>query len=205
MTDQIQHDLVANHHADHAGFSGLGGYLMSLTMLPRRASIGRLAARLTDVAAGDHVVDVGCGPGAITRVAARLGARVTGVDPSNEMLNVARWTTRGITVDWKVGGAEALPVDDGDADVVWAVATVHHWPDLAGGLAEVIRVLRPDGRFVAVEKRTQPGSSGLASHGWTDAQAERFALDCTGAGLVDVIVSTHGSERGRVAVSARRP
>jgi SAM-dependent methyltransferase len=63
---------------------------------------------------------------------------------------------------------------------------VHHWHDLEAGLAEVRRVLAPGGRFVALERRTEVGADGLASHGWTDAQAAAFAEACRAAGFVDV-------------------
>ena len=57
----------------------------------------RLAAELTELTAGDRLVDVGCGPGAAARFAAGRGARVTGVDPAPVMLDVARRLTRAAT------------------------------------------------------------------------------------------------------------
>src|SRR3712207_2751108 len=92
MNDAVP--AVPNHHADHPGFAGVTGLLMGLTMVPGRGTLARLAADLVAVAPGDHVVDVGCGPGAIAREAARRGARVTGVDPAEVMLGLARRLTR---------------------------------------------------------------------------------------------------------------
>ena len=74
--------------------------------------------------------------------------------------------------------------------MVWSVATVHHWADVTAGLAEVARVLAPGGRFVVIERRVQPGATGLASHGWTDEQAASFAAYCRSAGFDDVRVET---------------
>jgi ubiquinone/menaquinone biosynthesis C-methylase UbiE len=54
---------------------------------------------------------------------------------------------------------------------------VHHWHDLDAGLAEVRRVLRPSGRFLAIERQVEPGATGLASHGWTAEQAHRSGND----------------------------
>lgn len=199
--------LVPNHHGDHPGFSGVSGFIAGLTMVLGRAKVGRLAADLAGVSEGDHVVDVGCGPGAAARVAARRGAKVTGVDPAPVMLGFARRLTRdGDAVEWVEGRAESLPVPDGAATVVWSLATVHHWPDLDGGLAEVQRVLAPGGRFVVIERGAKPGATGLASHGWTKAQAERFADRCRGAGFTEVEVETHkpGAVVQRV-VRARQP
>lgn len=196
---------VPNHHAHHAGFHGVGGLLIGLTMTVGRGAIDRLAADLTELGAGDRVVDVGCGPGGAARVAARRGAEVTGIDPAPVMLRLARRLTVGRRVTWREGAAEALPLPDGSATVLWSLASVHHWPDLDAGLAEAHRVLTPGGRFLAIERRTRPGATGLASHGWTDAQAEAFAERCVAAGFADPQPSQHDIGRHHVlAVQATR-
>src|SRR5438128_3774731 len=87
MTDNT---VVPNHHHDYPGFSGLSGLLAAATMTTGRGGDARLAAELTHLGPDDLVVDVGCGPGAAARHAARVGARVTGVDPATVMLLVAR-------------------------------------------------------------------------------------------------------------------
>lgn len=196
-------DLPPNHHADHAGFAGVGGYVAALTMLVGRRAVARLAVDLTRVGPDDHVVDVGCGPGTAARHVARNARSVTGVDPSAEMLRVATVLDRQDQVAWMPGRAEELPLSDGDVSVVWSLATVHHWPDLEAGLAEVRRVLAPGGRFLAVERRSHPGATGLASHGWTDGQAERFATICRAAQFSDVEVRRHPIGRaGHLSVLA---
>jgi ubiquinone/menaquinone biosynthesis C-methylase UbiE len=206
MTSEDRGAVVANHHADHPGFSGISAYLVALTMVLGRSSVGRLAARLAAVEAGQHVVDIGCGPGAATRAAASLGARVTGVDPSTEMLRVARWLTRSKDIVWLDGAAEALPLGDDEADVAWSLATIHHWPDIPGGLAETLRVLKPGGGLVGIERQVRAGAKGLASHGWTPQQAERFAQDCLDAGFETAEVSTHSKGRSKtLAVTANSP
>jgi ubiquinone/menaquinone biosynthesis C-methylase UbiE len=180
---------VPNHHADHPGFRGLPGLLAALSFTVGRGTSARLAADRTGVRAGDRVVDIGCGPGTAVRLARRRGATVTGVDPAPVMLRVGRLLSRsGIT--WAPGSAEALPLPDGSATVAWSLATVHHWRDLEQGLAEVARVLEPGGRFLVAERRRRPGARGIASHGWTEPQAEAFADACRAAGLTDVTVDT---------------
>jgi ubiquinone/menaquinone biosynthesis C-methylase UbiE len=184
---------VVNHHADHPGFSGLTGTLYGLIFL----LVGRRNAlrvnEFAGVGAGDHVVDIGCGPGNAARLAARRGARVTGIDPSAAMLRVARAVTRGAGIVWVEGSAEALPVPDGTATVVWSLATVHHWRDVTRGLAEVLRVLAPAGRLLVVERQSPPDATGVAGHGWTAAQADSFAAQCRRAGLRDVTVEDKDS------------
>jgi ubiquinone/menaquinone biosynthesis C-methylase UbiE len=198
--------LPVNHHADHPGFSGLTGAIVGVILLLLGRANARLAADVTDVRAGDRVVDVGCGPGGAAREAARCGAGVTGVDPAPVMLRLARTFTRDADIEWAEGTAENIPLPDGAATVVWSLATVHHWKDVSRGLGEAYRVLTPRGRLLAVERRTQPGASGLASHGWTRQQAESFATQCRTAGFADVAISEHGQGRRAVwTVKASRP
>jgi ubiquinone/menaquinone biosynthesis C-methylase UbiE len=182
-----------NHHADHPGFSGLTGTLYGLIFLLFGRRNALRANEIAEVGAGDHVVDIGCGPGNAARLAARRGARVTGIDPSPAMLRVARAVRRRAGMVWAEGSAEALPVSDGTATVVWALATVHHWRDVKLGLSEVLRVLAPGGRLLVVERRSPPDAAGVAGHGWTAPQAESFAAQCRDAGLIEVTVQIEDS------------
>jgi ubiquinone/menaquinone biosynthesis C-methylase UbiE len=204
MTDDT---LVPNHHHDYPGFSGLSGLLAAATMTTGRGGDSRLVAELTHLRPDDLVVDVGCGPGAAARHAARLGARVTGVDPARVMLRVARALTHGPRVRYVEGTAEALPLPDDSATVVWSIATVHHWRDLDAGVRDVRRVLRPGGRFVAVERHTQPNATGIASHGWTTEQGEAFARILGEHGFADTHVEPprRSGRRSVIAVVAAEP
>ncbi|QRY49335.1 class I SAM-dependent methyltransferase [Mycolicibacterium septicum] len=190
-----------NHHADHPGFSGVTGVLCGLAFLLVGRAKARLAADTAQLSSADHVVDVGCGPGTAARVAARRGARVTGVDPSSTMLRIARLVTpKRAPITWSVGTAEALPVPDGSATVVWALATVHHWQDVDRAVAEARRVLVPGGRLIAIERQSPADATGLASHGWTRQQAESFATLCRDTGFDDVSVAERGDGKGSVWV-----
>src|SRR4051794_22432543 len=196
-----------NHHAHHAGFSGPMGLLGALTMAVGREGDARLAIQLTGLTEGDRLVDIGCGPGVAARAAARAGATVTAVDPAPVMLTVGRrLVPTSLGVSFVEGAAEALPLPDGDATIVWTQASVHHWRDLDAGLAEVHRLLRPGGRFLAVERQTTEGATGLRSHGWTHDQATAFAGQLRDAGFVDVAVDRHPRRRRPlVSVRATRP
>ena len=198
--------VVPNHHADHPGFAGFRGARMALLFAAFGGRNARFAADRAAVGAGDHVVDIGCGPGTAARVAERRGARATGVDPSPVMLDVARrLTRRGRTITWADGAAEAIPVPDGDATVVWSLLCVHHWADIDAGLAEVRRVLSPGGRLFAIERRTVPGATGTASHGWFEAQAEAFAARGRAGGFDDVVVTCErAGKTALLVVEARR-
>jgi len=199
--------VIPNHHRSYPGFSGLMGLVAALSMVFGRKGDARFAARLGAVGPGDAVVDIGCGPGAAVRHASGLAASVTGIDPAPIMLRVARVLTRARNVRYVDGAAEALPLPDDSATVVWSIATVHHWRDLDDGPREMRRVLQPGGRFVAIERRTRPGATGHASHGWTDEQADAFARHCRDHGFVDVRVehAEPNDRRSLVAIAAKAP
>lgn len=192
---------TVNHHAGHPGFAGVTGLLVGLAMSVMGRAVARLAVDLAAVSGADRVVDVGCGPGTAVRAAARRGARATGVDPAPVMLRLARTLTRDRrAIVWAEGSAEDLRQPDGSATVLWSLSTVHHWADVTAGLDEAHRVLVPGGRLLAIERRVRPGATGLASHGWTDQQAESFAAQCTAAGFEDVSVETNTPGRRAVLV-----
>jgi ubiquinone/menaquinone biosynthesis C-methylase UbiE len=197
-----------NHHADYAGFSGPAGFIIAASMALGGMDDARLAARLSGVAAGDTVADIGCGTGTAARHAARLGASVTGVDPAPAMLRLARLFTRrsAQAVRYVQGSAEALPLPDSSVSAAWSIACVHHWADLDAGLDEARRVLKPGGRLVAIERLTQPGAAGLASHGWTAEQASAFADCCRAHGFTGITTSQQrGGRRTTVSVTAVAP
>jgi ubiquinone/menaquinone biosynthesis C-methylase UbiE len=196
---------VPNHHAGFPGFAGPAGYLAAASMVLGRKGNARLAARLSAVAAGDAVADIGCGPGTAARHAARLGASVVGIDPAPVMLRAARILTRRSSraVRYAEGSAEALPLPGSSVSVAWSIACVHHWADLDAGLREARRVLKPGGRLVAIERLTRPGAAGLASHGWTAEQATAFADRCLAHGFTGIETNKHGRGRGTtVSVTA---
>lgn len=99
------------------------------------------------VKSGDGVLDVGCGTGVVAVTAARLGARVTGVDLTPELLERARENAAlaKVAIDFHEGDVEQLPFDDNEFDVV--LSQYGHMfaprPDVA--IAEMLRVLRPGG------------------------------------------------------------
>lgn len=107
---------------------------------------------------GQQVLDVGCGTGVLTRLAARVvgdHGETVGIDPSPAMLQVARRnaSTQASRASFKVAAIEALPFASGHFDVVFSSCMLHHLaPELKrAGLAEVYRVLNPGGRFVIAD------------------------------------------------------
>jgi SAM-dependent methyltransferase len=107
---------------------------------------------------GDHVLDVGCGTGVLTRRAADavgpLGV-VWGIDPAPDMIRIAMQAagSTGNAAHFKLAAIEALPFDSSSFDAVLASAVIHHLPpDLKLiGLREVHRILKPGGRLLVVD------------------------------------------------------
>jgi SAM-dependent methyltransferase len=98
------------------------------------------------VGPGQRVLDVGCGTGIVAEAAAgRVGptGRVDAVDPNGPMLAVAR--SRPAAVTWHQGVAEKLPFEIDEFDRVVSAFALMFFTDPAGGLAEMSRVLAPDG------------------------------------------------------------
>jgi SAM-dependent methyltransferase len=111
-----------------------------------------LAPRLADfagVAAGQRVLDVGCGPGALTsELVRRLGpAAVAAVDPSEPFVAAVGERHPGVNV--QQAGAEQLPFADQSFDVALAQLVVHFMADAVAGLREMARVTRTDGVVAA--------------------------------------------------------
>ena len=92
------------------------------------------------------VLDVGTGEGQVARLAASLGARVTGIDPSRAQLEVAR--SRGGGPTYLQGEAARLPFPPSAFDAVVACLVFEHIDDAEAAIGEVARVLAPGGRFV---------------------------------------------------------
>ena len=109
-------------------------------------SLGRLAP-------GERVVDIGCGAGIDTLIAAKMigsAGHAIGVDMTLAMLEKARRSAleMGATnVEFREGFAEALPVPDEWADVVISNGVMNLFPDKLAGLREMARVLQPGGRL----------------------------------------------------------
>jgi 2-polyprenyl-6-hydroxyphenyl methylase/3-demethylubiquinone-9 3-methyltransferase len=106
---------------------------------------------------GLRVVDIGCGGGLLAEPMARLGADVTGVDPSITNIAVARRHAEqaGLAIDYRDTTAEALAATDEGFDVVLAMEVIEHVPDLNSFLAACAALLKPDGLlFLATINRT---------------------------------------------------
>jgi SAM-dependent methyltransferase len=151
-----------------------------------------------------EALDLGCGGGHVAyRIAPLVGA-LTACDLSSEMLAAvaAEAARRGLdTITTVQAPAEALPFADGRFDLIACRFTAHHWADLAQGLREAARVLRPGGRFVLVDG-CSPGVPLWDTHLQAvevlrdpshvrDYGVAEWSAALTAAGLLPTTIATH--------------
>ena len=100
--------------------------------------------------AGARALDIGCGGGFLAEEFARLGCLVVGIDPSAVSVETARRhaTATGLSIDYRVGSGEDLPVRDGEFDLAYCCDVLEHVSDLDAVLSETARALKPAGIFL---------------------------------------------------------
>lgn len=113
------------------------------------ARIVDIIVRLGRFAPGARIADLGCGSGVFTDLLQRRGFNSTGIDLSPKLIRIAREAHPGI--DFREGDIEHLPFADGSIDGVVLAGVLHHLPELSKCAAEIKRILRPGGRFVAFD------------------------------------------------------
>lgn len=96
-----------------------------------------------------RVADLGCGSGTFTALLTRRGYDCVGLDISAKLVAVGR--RKYPAIEFVEGDIERLPFPDASFDGVLLSGVVHHFPDPSRCAAEVCRVLRPQGRFVAFD------------------------------------------------------
>jgi ubiquinone/menaquinone biosynthesis C-methylase UbiE len=134
----------------HGDFTGLAGdyakYRPGYAPQVATALLGFLGLETSNVDAAD----VGAGTGIWTRILAARGLNsVVAVEPNDDMRGQGVETSRGTTVEWRKGSAEATGLADGSVNLL-SMASSFHWADFDKACAEFHRVLRPRGVFVAL-------------------------------------------------------
>ena len=115
-------------------------------------------------AEGKQWLDVACGTGDLAIRAARLGAEVVGVDFAPALVETAKQqaSEAGLSIDFRVGDAEALPLADASFDVVTSTFGVMFAPDHSRAAGELARVAQPGGRLaLAVPRYDAPARDRL--------------------------------------------
>jgi len=110
------------------------------------------AISVADVKPGKLAADIGAGTGFITEGLIQRGLRVITVDQSEAMLREMKHKFQDIdTVDYRVGEAENLPIEDKVVDYVFANMCLHHVENPPVAIKEMARILKPSGRLVVTD------------------------------------------------------
>jgi ubiquinone/menaquinone biosynthesis C-methylase UbiE len=130
----------------------------------RDRAIRQKLVQLASPSPGENVLDVGCGTGTLAiAIKPRVGeGEVHGIDASPEMIEVAKEKAAktDAEIDFQVALIEAIPFPDASFDLVTSSLMLHHLPDdlKRKGFAEIRRVLKPGGRFLAMDFAAQSHS-----------------------------------------------
>ncbi|ALA59783.1 class I SAM-dependent methyltransferase [Nitrospira moscoviensis] len=176
---------VADPHASHERFFDYyAAASQSKETAERFESIRDVALRLYRTAnpaapAVLDVADVGCGAGAQSIIWSRLGHRVHGVDINEPLLNLGRERAgrEGLTIDFRVGTATALPWETGSMDICLVPELLEHVAEWRPCVTEVARVLRRGGLlFLSTTNRLCPKQQefSLPFYSWYPGRLKRY-------------------------------
>jgi ubiquinone/menaquinone biosynthesis C-methylase UbiE len=211
------------HPHDYVPAAGHDRLLRFYDPLTKLFGAERVRARLLDAAnvrAGERVLDLGCGTGALALALKRRqpDAQVTGLDPDPKALALARRKSRaaGVEIEWLAGYAGSAPLPPRSFDHVISSLMIHHLrsEQKRAAFGEVKRLLRPGGAFHLLDfgpprSSFERGVTAFFHHGdrLQDNLAGRLPGWLAEAGFEDVReVESRGSLFGRMSLySARAP
>ena len=154
----------------------------------------KLAVELAFFDKTDVVLDIGCGSGTSCREVAEkvTQGQVIGIDPTSGMIKIAREKnsddTNSSIIKYMDGKAESIPLDDESVTVAMAVNSFYHWNDMEKGLAEVLRILKNNGRFYIADEKLENGHTHGDGPNSDPAHIKPLLFD---SGFVDVSLSSH--------------
>jgi SAM-dependent methyltransferase len=191
-------------------------------VVPLFEPFARAALELAQLRSGMHVVDVAAGPGTLSILAARAGARVAALDFSSEMvahLERRRAAEQRSAIEARVGDGMQLPYSDESFDAAFSMFGLMFFPDRARGFRELRRVLRPGARAVVsswVDFATVPEMAALfesmnevlpprpanAPQGLPLANPDACRSELAAAGFREVTVHEHATRASYPSTAA---
>lgn len=131
--------------------TGFGGWVIRNLMNRGNARLNAYALEQLGLTPQDRVLEIGFGGGVALSSLLQKARYVCGIDRSDNAVTAARRhfadEVAAQRAEFRTGTVEALPLAEASFDKVLTVNTVYFWTSLFGGLAEIARVLRPDGRI----------------------------------------------------------
>jgi ubiquinone/menaquinone biosynthesis C-methylase UbiE len=131
---------------------GPAGRLLARIWIRETARVNDTAVDLLAPTAGEHILEIGFGPGRTLARLAAIGAHVTGIDVSPTMVTTAARRNAAHIAAGRIrlhhSDGSTLPVPDHSLDAVISVHTIYFWPDPPNTLTNIARALRPGGRLV---------------------------------------------------------
>ena len=158
---------------------------------------------------GLRILDIGCGAGLLSEALALEGARVTGVDPAQGNILIARGHAdqSGVEVDYRATSAEALATAGESFDVVCALEVVEHVVDMPAFVATAASLVRPGGLFFASTLNRTLKSFALAIVGaeyvlrWVPKGTHQWEKFITPAELADAMRDAELSPKERTGLA----
>jgi 2-polyprenyl-6-hydroxyphenyl methylase / 3-demethylubiquinone-9 3-methyltransferase len=192
--------------ADDQPLSMIGTALNPVRLRYLQQVLGQSGAGL----AGTAVADIGCGGGLLAEELARLGANVIGVDPSAPSLETARAHAKaaGLSIDYRLGSGERLPLPDAWADIACCVDVLEHVSDVPAVLRETARILKPGGVFLYETINRTPLSRLIVIRlsqdwgptAWAPRDLHHYSQFITPAELGSLLQASGLSDRGHAGI-----
>ena len=153
--------------------------------------------------AGLTALDIGCGGGLVSEPLCRMGAKVTGIDPSERNIAIAKGHAepQGLSIDYRARRIEDLVVSGETFDIVVCLEVVEHVPDVPAFIKECAKAIRPGGLavFSTINRTTKAWALAIVgaeyilrwlprgTHQWDRfVTPDEMKRDCEAAGLKDM-------------------
>lgn len=196
---------------------GWFGRLLVRAMNLGHYSLTRWGLSKAEIPEHANVLDIGCGGGRTLEYLASLVrfGKAVGIDYSEDSVTVARKRNQKLIVSAHVevlhGSVSAIPFSDATFDCVTAVETYYFWPDIAAGLAEIRRVMKPNGQLVIIagmylgSKFDKRNKKLIRVGGMKCFSVQEFESTLWNAGFQDVAVTVEPRKGWICVIAVLRP